>query len=111
MVGDNKESLKGKGVFFGSSVGGWWFVGILGVGGVWACWIWGGVEACFLPFLRCRLCGVSKGACGDRCLALPLRYALSRYSGRTRRRLEVGVLGSVFGFAPSIRALALLREG
>ena len=64
MVGDNKESLKGKGVFFGSSVGGWWFVGVWVVGGVWACWIWGGVEACFLPFLRCRLCGVSKGAYG-----------------------------------------------
>jgi len=40
------------------------------VGGVWACWIWGGVEACFLPFLRCRLGGVSKGACGGLSLAL-----------------------------------------
>jgi hypothetical protein len=33
VVGDNKESLKGKGVFFGSSVGGWWFVGV---------WVWVG---------------------------------------------------------------------
>ena len=149
MVGDNKESLKGKGVFFGASVGGWWFFGgglgvacflfflrgrfgggskgaCLGVG-VWlcpfdtrfallreglrgACWVWGwfgraglgfgcGVEACFLPSLSSRLGGVSKGRTGDRCLALPLRYALSRYSGRTRRGLEVGVRGFEFGFA------------
>ena len=71
MVGDNKESLKGKGVFFGSSVGGWWFVVGLGVGG--------GLSS--LP-------EVSPWRC-----------------------IEGGVRESVFGLAPSIRALALLREG
>ena len=59
-----------------------------------------------VPPWRC----IEGGVRGNRGLALPLRYALSRYSGRTRRRLEVGVRGFVFGFAPSIRAIALLRE-
>ena len=74
-----------------------------------ACWVWMELRRAF-PSLSSRLGGVSKGACWDRSLALPLRYALLRYSGRTRGGLEVGVRGIEFGFAPSIRALALLRE-
>ena len=74
MVGDNKDSLKGKGVFFGASVGGWWFFGGFG----------GGLLSFLLEWA---------------CLAVGRR-------GRAR-----GLPGIEFGFAPSIRAFALLREG